>query len=86
VATDPAKIEATVNWLVPINFTALRGFLDMIGYHGKFVPHYSVLAKPLTNLMHNKQFSLSESEQAAFDKLKTAMTTTLVLAFPDFTM
>jgi hypothetical protein len=42
------------------------------------------LARPLTNLLHNKKFVWTDSAQEAFDKLKLARTSTLLLAFPDF--
>jgi hypothetical protein len=84
VSTDPSKILAVVNWLVPQTFTELRGFLGLIGYYRKFVYHYVILAKPLTSLLQHKQFSWPPSTQQAFDSLKTAMTSTPVLTLPDF--
>lgn len=84
VSTDPEKTKAMEQWHQPTSFTELRGFLGLTGYYRKFVPHYGTLAKPLTSLLQLKTFQWTDTAQLAFQKMKIAMSSTPVLALPDF--
>ena len=85
VAMDPAKVQAVLDWPVPRSARAVRGFLGLAGYYRRFVLNYGAIAAPLTALLKKDGFSWSEEAAAAFTALKAAVTSTPVLALPDFT-
>ena len=85
VATEPSKIQAVSNWTVPKNPKQLRGFLGLTGYYRRFIKHYGIISKPLTQLLKKGViFQWDKSCQEAFATLKQALIQAPVLAVPDF--
>ncbi|XP_040296035.1 uncharacterized protein LOC121007851, partial [Bufo bufo] len=83
---EPAKIEAVANWPTPHTKTQVMAFLGTAGYYRRFVPDYSALAKPLTDLTKKKlprQVLWSPECEVAFQALKTALVNAPVLVTPD---
>jgi hypothetical protein len=85
VRVDPKKIESTQDWPHPKTLKILRGFMGLTGYYRKFVNNYGKIATPLTALLKNNSFTWTPAAAQAFQTLKMVMSTTLVLALPDFT-
>ena len=85
VMADPKKVESILSWPKPTTVRQLKGFLGLEGYYRKFVKGYGTIAKPLTLLLKKDGFYWNAEADKAFQKLKLAMCSILVLALPDFT-
>ena len=69
----------------PKTATEVRSFLGLAGYYRRYVKGFAAIAAPLHALTRKDAvFHWSEDCQAAFDRLKTLLTTSPITAFPDF--
>jgi hypothetical protein len=59
-------------------------FLGLAGYYRCFICNYGTIVEPLTKLLRKGGFKWGVEATAAFDDLKRALTTTLVLQLPNF--
>lgn len=85
VKPDPKKVLAVQEWPAPKTVREVRAFLGLTGYYRKFIRHYAHIALPLTELTKegNGWQWRDNKEGAAFEELKTALTTSPVLVMPD---
>ncbi|KAI3451352.1 hypothetical protein Pfo_008017 [Paulownia fortunei] len=82
---DGAKIRAIVEWEAPTKVTGLWSFLGLVNYYRRFIQGYSAWVAPLMDLLKKgKIWEWSEKCQHAFDDLKAAVSSELVLALSDF--
>ncbi|CAM5089101.1 unnamed protein product [Eretmochelys imbricata] len=82
-----AKVDAIQKWPVPKSKKQVQSFLGLAGYYRRFVPHYSQIAAPLTDLTKKKQPNAVQwtgKRQKAFNKLKATLMSDPVLRAPDF--
>ncbi|WMV26668.1 hypothetical protein MTR67_020053 [Solanum verrucosum] len=78
---DPQKIEAVKNWVRPSSVTEVRSFMVIASYYRRFMKNFASIATYLTNLTKKEiPFEWTEKCDESFQKLKTLLTTTLILA------
>jgi hypothetical protein len=84
IAVDPSKVQEVLEWKSPKSITQIRSFLRLAGYYRRFIPNFSKIAKPMTQLLEKEtKFKWSPQCEKAFLTLKKLLTTAPVLAQPD---
>ncbi|GIX77088.1 retrovirus-related Pol polyprotein from transposon 297 [Caerostris extrusa] len=80
IRPSPAKTLAVKRFPVPTNVKRVQSFLGLTSYFRKFIPEYSKIAKPLSDLLRKDHpFTMGEDQIDAFEKLKDLLTRSPVL-------
>ncbi|CAG9829901.1 unnamed protein product [Diabrotica balteata] len=86
--TDPDKVTAIKDFPIPKTTTQVRRILGMCGYYRRFVPSYSTLLSPLTDLLKNRKkgqtITWTSEADDAFRRIKEALTSAPVMTSPNF--
>jgi hypothetical protein len=89
---NPEKIAAIKDFELPKSESDLRSFLGATGQFRKFIKGYGIIARPLTKLLTDEATpawkngtAWKDEHTSAFEALKDAVTSDLVLKHPDFT-
>jgi hypothetical protein len=84
VAVDPGKLKDILDWKPPTTVHQVHSFLGMADYYHRFIPDFSKISKPITELLKNQvKFVWSPECEEAFQTLKRLLTTAPILAQPD---
>jgi hypothetical protein len=83
---DPDKVQVVREFSTPTTTRQLKGFLGLTGYYRRFIPNFSKIAKPLTQLLKERTpFVWNQGTEKAFNTLKKLLTEEPLLQYPDFT-
>jgi hypothetical protein len=86
IAVDPNKVKGVLEWKPPTTMSEVRSFLGLAGYYRRFIPNFSKIMKPITELLKmGNKYVWSEASDEDFEHLKKLLTTSPVLAQPDTT-
>ena len=80
----PEKLESIAKMPVPQNAKQVKQFLGLVDYYRKFVPRFSDISRPLTQLTRkNEGFNWSAECDKCFHMLKDYLQETLMLRYLD---
>jgi len=82
---NPTKTKAMNEWPIPTMAKGVRGFLGLAVYYLKFINGFGRIAAPLTRFLTKDGFHWNLTAVMAFNQLKQALMSPLVLRLPDFT-
>jgi hypothetical protein len=86
IVVDPSKVKEVFDWKSPMTVFEVRSFLGLADYYRRFIPKFSKIAKPVTELLKKlNKYVWSDTCDEDFNKLKKLLTTSPVLAQPDTT-
>ncbi|XP_059316218.1 uncharacterized mitochondrial protein AtMg00860-like [Lycium ferocissimum] len=81
IMVDPKNIEAVKDWVRPTTVTEIHSFVGLASYFCRFVKGFVSIASHLTRLTQKEvPFWWSNSCEEKFQKIKTLLTTTSILA------
>ena len=84
ISVDPSKVQEVMDWKPPTSVHQIRSFLGLAGYYRRFIPDFSRIAKPMTELLRKDvKFKWNAKCNEAFHTLRAHLTTAPVLAQPD---
>jgi hypothetical protein len=81
ITVDPGKVKDVLDWKPPTSVTQVRSFSGLAGYYQRFIPNFSNISKPITELLKKgNKYVWSKDCDEAFLTLKKLLTTSPVLA------
>jgi hypothetical protein len=71
ISVDPSKVQEVIDWKPPKSVHQICSFLGLAGYYRQFIPDFSRIAKPMTELLKKVvKFVWREAYEKAFHTLR----------------
>jgi hypothetical protein len=84
ISVDPSNVQEVMEWKPPKSVHQIRSFLGLAGYYRRFIPDFSRIAKPMTELLKKGvKFVWSEACEEAFHTLRQHLTSAPFEVFCD---
>jgi hypothetical protein len=84
IAMDLSKVKEVLGWKPPTSVSEVWSFFGLAGYYRQFIPNFSKIAKPITELLKKgNKYVWNDACVEALKNLKKLLTTSPVLAQPD---
>ena len=84
--TDPENTSAIKNMLAPTNVKTLRSFLRFVSHYSPFLSKLDRVRAPLNNLLKNIRWDWSDACQSTFSRVKSSLSSNLLLTYYDSSM
>ena len=91
IMPDKEKIKCIQNYPKPSDLLGVRSFLGLTGYLRKFIKNYAHIASALNDITRgypkkgkNVKIQWGEKEEESFNALKNAISSDVILHYPDF--
>jgi hypothetical protein len=84
ISVDPSKVQEVMDWKPLKSVHQIRSFLGLAGYYRRFIPDFSRIAKPMTELLKKGvKFVWSDECDESFHDLREYLTSAPLLTRPD---
>ena len=87
IKVDRAKTKIIEKLPPPTTVKGVRGFLGHVDFYRRFIKKFSLIAKPLTQLLvKDSPFIFNDDCLNAFNRLKEALVSTPIISPPDWAL
>ena len=87
IEPPPDRVKAIEDYPAPTSVRELRRLVGLLNWFRKYIKNFSTEMEPLTRLLKKfVRFEWTTEQQKAFDKVKSLLINSPVLAFPDYNL